>query len=39
MQDHVHASVYVDHRVVLKVVSDVSHYLCSHLFVNMRCRI
>ena len=24
MQDHVHASVNVDHRVVLKVVSDVA---------------
>ena len=36
---HVRDSVYVDHRVVLKVHVIRSHYICSHLFVNMRCRI
>ena len=39
VQDHVRDSVNVDHRVVLKVHVIRSHYLCSHLFVNMRCRI
>ena len=37
MRDHVHASVNVGHRVVLKHVHDVAIVLCSLLFVNMRC--